>query len=131
MARDLEPWGKEWSRLKASQEQMAADNAKAAEQLMASHEQMATSLPRFPSRTCGPNSASATADCHPDAQAGTDAPFAASYGSPQAHNEAAARKDRSRVIGATARRGPSDATVFLFTVGGVCAALWAGLERGH
>jgi hypothetical protein len=34
------------------------------------------------------------------------------------------------VIGATA----AEARVmppFLFTVGGVCAGLWAGLERGH
>ena len=53
-ARSRNP-GQGIEQLKASQEQMARDNANAAEQLKASQEQMARqSLPKLPSRTCGP-----------------------------------------------------------------------------
>jgi len=54
MAHDLATLGQGIEQLKASQEQMARDNANAAEQLKASQNKWPASLPRLPSRTCGP-----------------------------------------------------------------------------
>jgi hypothetical protein len=102
MARDLASVGQRIEQLKASQEQMAHDNAHVAEQLKVIQ---GTNGPRhcqgFGTKPADQDtSACATADCHPNAEAGVHAPVAA-------NRSAVAGRENAVVIGAPGVDAPA------------------------